>query len=314
MQRNSAEIFAEIAELEKYNPYGSRDTGVWFSEHDWDNEVIPCINEMKQKYNIPFDEIPESEQPVTDELVENKIIFFENPNELKKIDLDFHKIEIKQPTELQIKMSKSVKALNELVSCKDQFDPQDWKDYLYDEAVVLQQKTKSKKTIEFLPEIWDIIKKYAIPAKRIKKYFRIMGSIGKSDYNKWFKSSIPIVYHSQIISHFRREESIYYERFNITTPSDDSDEGEYSSVWFLDYLPFLPEGKSYPVLKTGFKEEPLFAPTPKVNEVLSLDFDDIFDDPDTEDAPHYRTLEGNFGILEMVTDDKKEQVREWFSL
>ncbi len=182
MQRNSAEIFAEIAELEKYNPRGSRDSGLWFSEHDWDNEIIPCINEMKQKYNIPFDAIPEPEQPITDEPVENKIIFFENPNELKKIDLDFHKIEIKQPTELQIKMSKSVKALNELVSYSPfsqgaelHFAPQDWKDYIYYEAVSFQRQTKSKNPVAFLPEIWGLIKQFLLPSTEEVEAKRISG-------------------------------------------------------------------------------------------------------------------------------------------
>ncbi len=198
MQRNSVEIFAEIAELEKYNPYGSRDTGLWFSEQDWDNEIIPCIIEMKQKYNIPFDEIPESEQPVTDELVENKIIFFENPNELKKIDLDFHKTEItKQPTELQIKMSKSVKALNELVSYSPfrqgaelHFTPQDWRDYIYYEAVSFQRQTKSKREILLPEEIWGLIKQFLLPSTEEVEAKRISGTEEIDEYDpldkNWF--------------------------------------------------------------------------------------------------------------------------------
>ncbi len=55
----------------------------------------------------------------------------------------------------------ATKALNELVSYRDQFDPQDWKDYLYDEAVSFQVKTKSKREILLPEEIWDIIKTYA---------------------------------------------------------------------------------------------------------------------------------------------------------
>jgi hypothetical protein len=53
-------------------------------------------------------------------------------------------------------------ALNDLVSYRNQFDPQDWKDYLYDEAVSFQRQTKSKKPVEFLPEIWGLIKQFMI--------------------------------------------------------------------------------------------------------------------------------------------------------
>jgi hypothetical protein len=79
----------------------------------------------------------------------------------------------------------ATKALNELVSYspfrrlgaepqdRDQFDPQDWKDYLYDEAVSFQRKTKSTREIYFPQEIWDIIKSYnAISPEQIAKYLR----------------------------------------------------------------------------------------------------------------------------------------------
>jgi hypothetical protein len=77
-------------------------------------------------------------------------------------------------------MSKSVKSLNELVSCKEQFNSQDWKDYLYDEAVILQRKTKSKNPVEFLPEIWEIIKSYFVGGTVNYKNSRLYKSLNIS--------------------------------------------------------------------------------------------------------------------------------------
>jgi len=65
-------------------------------------------------------------------------------------------------TQATMNSKQATKALNELVSYKDQFDPQDWKDYLYDEAVSFQRQTKSKKPVEFLPEVWELIKGFMI--------------------------------------------------------------------------------------------------------------------------------------------------------
>jgi hypothetical protein len=59
--------------------------------------------------------------------------------------------------------NQATNALNDLVSYRNQFDPQDWKDYLYDEAVSFQRQTTAKNPVDFLPEIWGLIKQFLIP-------------------------------------------------------------------------------------------------------------------------------------------------------
>jgi len=56
----------------------------------------------------------------------------------------------------------AIRDLNDLVSVRDQLTAEEWLEQVYPVAVSAQHKTASGKTVEFLPEIWGLIKDFAI--------------------------------------------------------------------------------------------------------------------------------------------------------
>jgi len=154
-------------------------------------------------------------------------------------------------------MSKSVKALNELVSCKEQFNSQDWKDYLYDEAVILQRKTKSKNPVEFLPEIWEIIKSYFVGGTVNYKNSRIYKSLNVAEYkmrsnlieptNGYKKNDLMILhtdYEGYLV--FRFEENVSQKKIeNTFMEADHSDRCKVTIVADLQRTAYIPSKTDY---------------------------------------------------------------------
>ena len=56
----------------------------------------------------------------------------------------------------------AIRDLNDLVSVRDQLTAEEWLEQVYPVAVSAQRKTASGKTVEFLPEIWGLIKEFMI--------------------------------------------------------------------------------------------------------------------------------------------------------
>lgn len=56
----------------------------------------------------------------------------------------------------------AIRDLNDLVSVRDQLTAEEWLEQVYPVAVSAQHKTASGKTVEFLPEIWGLIKEFMI--------------------------------------------------------------------------------------------------------------------------------------------------------
>lgn len=70
---------------------------------------------------------------------------------------------------MSLTRKQAIRNLNELVACRpqddqviQQFSPEDWREYIYPEAVALQKKATSKKEVCFPEEIWELIKDFQI--------------------------------------------------------------------------------------------------------------------------------------------------------
>ena len=86
----------------------------------------------------------------------------------------------------------AIRNLRELVAHRpqddqviQQFCPEDWREYIYPEAVALQKQATSKKEVCFPPEIWELIKQFCICQgdKLAQKNYLFKQVLGRAFYN-----------------------------------------------------------------------------------------------------------------------------------
>jgi len=88
------------------------------------------------------------------------------------------------------KRNQAIADLYALVSLRDQFTAEDWLEGVYPNAVQEQRLTKPKRKIEFPPELWSIIKSYAVGGnyKVGSRLYRSLVEKGEPNLQSWTPS------------------------------------------------------------------------------------------------------------------------------
>lgn len=120
-------------------------------------------------------------------------------------------------------MNSNALLLKNIVSTRDQQTAEEWLEYGYSLAVSVQRKTKSRRRVNFPPEIWDLIKSYSVGGTVDYRKSRLYQSIPVTCYDKksnltnpsnGYKKNDRIVLHTDYEGYlvFRLEENVSHKK------------------------------------------------------------------------------------------------------